>query len=238
MSRSSLLALPLLFFAPAGAAQELSGKQSIGVRFDFQPTSSNALIGTAEERRIVSASVQYGRVLITRPKFSLAYEGSVTPFFQERDPTLIGDRLIFNGTSRTESLPPQRVVSVDRRPFEASFSDPSDPAFIYPFFGTETHYAFEASPIGFRFNTPLFRRTQLTLGTSGGVIFSPRDLIVDQASKVNYSGSFGGGVEFAYQPRRAVRLEYVLRHISNGNTGYLNPGIDAGVFRVTLLRSR
>ena len=238
MSRSSLLALPLLFFTPAGAAQELSGKQSIGVRFDFQPTSSNALIGTAEERRIVSASVQYGRVLLARPRFSLAYEGSVTPLFQERDPTLIGYTVTQFGSTQKQFIPPQRVVAEDHRPigYVNSSSGPATP--IYGLYGTETHYAFEASPIGFRFNTPLFRRAQLTLGTSGGVIFSPQDLIVDQASKVNYSGTFGGGVEFAYQPRRAVRLEYVLRHISNGNTGYLNPGIDAGVFRVTLLRSR
>ena len=208
------------------------------MRFDFQPTSSSALIGTAEQRRISSASVQYGRVLVARPGFSLAYEGFVTPLFQERDPTLIGYTVTQFGSTEKQFIPPQRVVAEDHRPigYVVSGSGPASP--IYGLYGTETHYAFEASPIGFRFNTPLFRRTQLTLGTSGGVIFSPQDLIVDQASKVNYSGTFGGGVEFAYQPKRAVRLEYVLRHISNGNTGYLNPGIDAGVFRVTLLRSR
>ena len=230
---SPLFLLKLLF-----AAQASPGQQSIGVRLDFQPTSSSALIGTAEQRRISSASVQYGRVLVARPRFSLAYEGSVTPLFQERDPTLIGYTVTQFGSTQKQFIPPQRVVAEDHRPigYVNSSSGPATP--IYGLYGTETHYAFEASPIGFRFNTPLFRHAQLTLGTSGGVIFSPQDLIVDQASKVNYSGSFGGGVEFAYQPKRAVRLEYVLRHISNGNTGYLNPGIDAGVFRVTLLRSR
>jgi hypothetical protein len=69
-----------------------------------------------------------------------------------------------------------------------------------------------------------------------GVVLSGRDLPINDASKFNYLFSFGPGFEFFYRRNQAVRLEYLYRHMSNGNSAPANPGVDQGVIRLTLTR--
>ena len=57
---------------------------------------------------------------------------------------------------------------------------------------------------------------------------------VVEAAHCEYLFSFGPGLEFFADNKTSWRVEYIYRHMSNADEGDQNPGVDQGVFRVTL----
>jgi len=132
---------------------------------------------------------------------------------------------------------PQRVISVSHTPIGGECVSTCAP--IYPVYGKdEITYAVTVSPIGARAIFLPRHRVQPTFATNLGVVISSRDIPADNSALFNYQFSFGPGVQVFASRNTAVRLEYVYRHISNANMGTINPGIDQGVFQLTLSRYR
>jgi hypothetical protein len=228
-------------FGGSVLAQELSGRQSFGISSTFAPDSSHILIGDAEQRRIWTAGLEYSRRLWGNGSLRLDYEGSIAPFFQERDPTLAGETITATGSSvikiTTTSANGPRVVYVNNDPIGFASIGGGAPVPIYPIYGSTKTYAFAMSPIGARISGFSSHWLQPTFSTDLGMVFSSRNLPIDDSASFNYLFSFGPGVEIL-RGNGAIRLEYLYRHMSNGNAGYNNPGVDSGVFRLTLSRSR
>ena len=230
--------LSLCFLGAFGGsvlAQELSGRQSFGISSTFAPDSSHILIGDAEQRRVWTAGLEYSRRLWGNGSLRLDYEGSVAPFFQERDPTLVAEYAIINGNQVIAPASGLRVVYANNDPVGGGGFGNTIP--LYPIYGSTKTYAFAMSPIGARISGFSSHRLQPTFSTDLGMLFSSRNLPVDDSASFNYLFSFGPGVEIL-RDNGAIRLEYLYRHMSNGNAGYNNPGVDSGVFRLTLSRLR
>jgi opacity protein-like surface antigen len=216
-------------FASCAVSQELPARQSFGVNGSFAPDSSHILIGISEERRTWTTGLEYGRTLWGNQSIRLDYEGSITPFFQERDPTLIGFSITPGGPAFLP-VTPGRVVAVNRELGPGSN--------LYNVYSTTKTYAFAISPIGARISGFNSHKLQSTFSTDMGMVFSTRDLPIDDSSSFNFLFSFGPGFEYFYTPNNAVRLEYLYRHLSNANLGATNPGVDQGTFRLTLSHRR
>ncbi len=234
--RLLLLSLVLIHPAFGQSAKNLGGRQALGVSVSYAPTSSDLLLGIAEKRRTLSLGGEYSRRLWSSGNFFLEYAGSIEPFFRESDPTLVGTISV-----PIAGFPPviqhtasERVIRVSHAAIGESCGGSCVP--IYGLYGRENTYAFAASPIGGRFGLFQGKRLQPGFMANTGFVIASRDLPIDNAAGFNYQFSFGPGVEVYTAQRTAFRLEYVFRHISNADSGKYNPGIDQGVFRLSLYR--
>ena len=231
----AILALTLAscLMAAGQEGESAGGKQSLGVTSSYSPTSSHIFIGTAEQRRTFTAGIEYTRRLWEWNSARFDYAGEFSPLFRESDPTLVAGETMLAGSNVIIPISPTRVVEVSHAPIGCSCVSTCNP--IYPVYGhDETTFAVAVSPVGARVILARRHRLQPTFETGLGVVLSGRDLPVDNAASINYEFSFGPGVQVFASRSAAVRLEYVFRHISNANSGTLNPGIDQGVFRLTL----
>lgn len=144
---------------------------------------------------------------------------------------------MLDGSPQPVPIPTGRVLATGTGPIGyVSVGGPQIP--FYGTYSSEKSYAFAVSPLGARVNGFNSHRIQPTFSTDLGVVFSSRDLPIDNSAKFNYLVSFGPGIEFVYRPNESVRVEYLYRHMSNAGSGESNPGVDQGVFRLTLSRRR
>lgn len=109
---------------------------------------------------------------------------------------------------------------------------------VYSIYGRVATYAMAITPLGARAVFRPQHRFQPTFETDMGLVLSSRDIPLNSTADFNYQFSFGPGVQAFVSRNKAVRLEYVFRHISNAGSGKWNPGIDQGVFRLSLSRYR
>lgn len=213
------------------------GSQSFGASSSYSPTSGHILIGVAQKRRTFEAGFEYTHRLLEGDHARLDYLGEFNPLFRESDPTVVATEYALGNQEIVTPVNPTRVVYVIRSSLGGVCGYGPTCSYIYPVFGKdETTYAASIAPIGARAILLPKRRIQPTFETNLGVIFSSRDIPVDGATQFNYQFSFGPGVQVFATRKAAVRLEYVYRHISNADSGTVNPGIDQGVFRLTLSR--
>ena len=90
----------------------------------------------------------------------------------------------------------------------------------------KTHYGFGFSPVGVRM---LWRRNsnfRPYLMGKGGILRFHTHVLSPQASKLNFSAQFGGGLQAALTSRMDLSLGYTDFHFSNGDVAARNPGID------------
>jgi Lipid A 3-O-deacylase (PagL) len=91
-------------------------------------------------------------------------------------------------------------------------------------------YGFAWAPIGFKFHLGN-RRLSPFLAASCGMIYSqdPVPIAAPDATRLNFTFDFGGGLEWFASSRRAVYFGYKLHHISNAGRTSFNPGLDSQV---------
>lgn len=94
-------------------SQEAASRQSLGISSTFAPDSSHILIGTAERRRTWTAGIEYDRRIWGNGVLRLDYSGSITPLFQERDPTLVATYADIAGSRLILPSSGQRVIYVN-----------------------------------------------------------------------------------------------------------------------------
>jgi Lipid A 3-O-deacylase (PagL) len=233
----SLALVSVVSYVGPVTAQELSDRQSFSIDGTFAPDSSHIFIGVAQQRRTWTAGFEYARTIWAGQSARLDYEGSVSPFFQERDPTIVGAYATINGEITPIPVAIGRVIAPGSG-LLGYIQQFSPPVPFYGIYSSEKTYAFSASPVGARINGFQSHRLQPTFSVDLGFVLSARDLPIDDSAKFNYLFSFGPGFEFFYRPSDSFRLEYLYRHMSNAGSGDLNPGVDQGVFRLTLSHHR
>ena len=210
--------------------------QSYGFSTSYSKTSSHILIGDAERRRIWTLGAEYTHLLHQGQRFRLDYEGSLMPLFEETDPTVTGTIFTNGGQSIITPQTPVRVVAVYHGPVGVAVTGTNSSAPLYALFGRQDTYAAACAPLGVRISALPRWRVQPSMALDLGFVVSARDIPVDEADRFNYMFSLGPGVQFVTGPQASVRVEYIYRHVSNAGQGSQNPGVDQGVFRVTMSR--
>jgi hypothetical protein len=214
------------------------GTQSIGVSTSYSPDSSHIFIGLAEQRRTWTAGIEYTHLLSYGNKLRWDYEGSVTPLYAESDPVSIGMTATVAGTTYMTPEAPQRVTFVNHAPVGIAHALDGAVSPIYPVYSRQTTYAAGVAPLGARVTAFPRRALRLSFAVDLGFVVSPRDMPVDLSDQFNYMFAFGPGVELYTSQSSSVRLEYIYRHISNADEGFVNPGVDQGVVRLTVSQHR
>lgn len=205
---------------------------SLAITAAYSPTSSHILIGISEKRRIATGGIEYTRQLWRAHRSFLDYRVEADPFFRESDPTMVAEQFTIAGITSLMPIAPVRVVRETNTPV-GTVCPPC--AALYPVYGRdEVTYGGGASPLGIRTGRLVGSKLAITFEGDAGFIVGTRAIPVDGAEKWNYSFGFGPGLQLRFRGLSAIRVEYAFRHISNADTGTINPGVDQGVFRVSL----
>ncbi len=194
------------------------------------------LIGDATGRTIWTLGAEYTRLLHLAPRYRIDYEGSVMPLFEETDPTLTGTVFTYRGQNYYSTQNPVRLVATTHAPVGSALTTGGTFATLYATYGRQDTYAAAFTPMGARISAMPRWRVQPSFAIDLGFVLAARDIPVDGADQFNFMFSFGPGVQFYTSPQASLRVEYFFRHVSNGSLGDVNPGIDQGVFRLTISR--
>jgi len=214
----------------------VGGVQSIGYTSSYSKSSSHILIGEATGRTIWTLGAEYTHLLYIRSHYRLDYEGSLMPLFEETDPTLTGTVFTYGGQNFYSSQKPVRLVAITHVPVGSVLTPGGTYAPLYATTGRQDSYAAAVSPLGVRISAMPRWRVQPGFAIDMGFVLSARNIPVDDADKFNFMFGFGPGVQLYTSPQASLRMEYMYRHVSNGSLGDVNPGIDQGIFRLTISR--
>ncbi|NGP76476.1 acyloxyacyl hydrolase [Balneolaceae bacterium YR4-1] len=93
---------------------------------------------------------------------------------------------------------------------------------------------FGITPLGLRSNFFAGNKLQPFLDASGGMIVFNDPFPDIRGKKFNYTLGIGGGLEYLLNARSSLSFGYKYFHISNGERGQVNPGIDSSFFFLAL----
>jgi hypothetical protein len=88
------------------------------------------------------------------------------------------------------------------------------------------------SPVGFQLNFRRRERVQPFAQASGGFLYFGERVPDTRGAQFNFTGDFGGGVQWKTGARRAWTVGYRYQHVSNGYRAEVNPGFDSNIFYV------
>jgi hypothetical protein len=88
------------------------------------------------------------------------------------------------------------------------------------------------SPVGFQLNFRRRERVQPFAQASGGFLYFGERVPDTRGAQFNFTGDFGGGVQWKTGARRAWTVGYRYQHVSNGYRADVNPGFDSNLFYV------
>lgn len=93
---------------------------------------------------------------------------------------------------------------------------------------------FGLTPLGLRINFLQNRKLQPFFDTAGGLIVFNEPFPDFRGKKFNYTLGLGGGMELLLNSGSSLSLGYKYLHLSNGESGQVNPGVDSGFFFLAL----
>lgn len=106
--------------------------------------------------------------------------------------------------------------------------------FSYPEFKVgrprNTLYGFGLTPLGFQINFLSTKRIQPFLNSSGGMMILDEPFPDWRGEKFNFTFNMGAGLELMLSHSLSLSVGMRYHHVSNGDLGQVNPGIDSTVF--------
>jgi hypothetical protein len=97
-----------------------------------------------------------------------------------------------------------------------------------------TAYAFGAMPIGFVARVPATQRLDFQFRLSGGALYFSRVIPDPAGRRFNFVADAGAGLGYRVASDLALRGGVRFNHISNGNTGHVNPGMNSVMTEIGL----
>lgn len=88
-----------------------------------------------------------------------------------------------------------------------------------------------ANPFGLQLNLG-HKKLQPFVNSSAGFLYFTRQVPAPASSQFNFTFNFGGGVQLFTRSLRSFTIGYKYHHLSNAETGTINPGIDSNVIYV------
>lgn len=89
---------------------------------------------------------------------------------------------------------------------------------------------FGITPINLQTNFLNSKNIQPFLNTAVGLMFLEKPFPDIRGEKVNFTFSLGTGIEFMVARNASLTIGYKYLHLSNGELGEVNPGIDSSLF--------
>lgn len=86
------------------------------------------------------------------------------------------------------------------------------------------------SPLGFQYNWRRDRMVQPFLKSSTGFMYLDNPFPDDRGIKLNFVFEVGTGLEILLTDFSSLTLGYKYHHMSNGEIGQVNPGVDSNIF--------
>lgn len=99
-------------------------------------------------------------------------------------------------------------------------------------------YGFGATPAGIQGYLRANERISVFVSTSAGAAWFTRDMPVPDARQLNFLVDLGGGIRIARGSGSAFVAGAKFHHMSNGNMGRQNPGVDGNFVYAGLSRPR
>ncbi len=93
---------------------------------------------------------------------------------------------------------------------------------------------FGITPVGLQTNFFANRKIQPFLNTSVGLMFLEEPFPDSRGEKRNFTLSLGTGLEFVIAGNTNLSLGYKYLHLSNGDLGEVNPGIDSSLLYTSI----
>ncbi|MDZ7680376.1 MAG: acyloxyacyl hydrolase [Fodinibius sp.] len=93
-----------------------------------------------------------------------------------------------------------------------------------------TYTGLGISPIGFQINWGRSNSVQPFFKSSGGFMYFRQPFPDNRGVKFNFTLELGAGVEFILAEDLSFSIGYKYHHMSNGQFGQINPGVDSNVF--------
>jgi len=210
MIRASRMFLYWMLFvimtASAAHAQQSStlesGAKEWGVWAGYS-FSNPTLIGSTTNRQYANAGLRFGYVFATKGNVAFEYTLDVVPAAILIQPP--GDQ--FASETGNSGLAGKGRTAV---------------------------YGFGILPASFKFNFARRRVLQPFLAVSTGMVYSMQKIPIPitDATRVNFTFEFGGGVQWMTSSHKALILGYKFAHISNAFRTSVNPGVDANMLYV------
>jgi opacity protein-like surface antigen len=215
---------------------------AFGVFAAYSNDSSHMLLGTTDNRKLLSLGVSYSRRLVQNNVVIWRYDAEVLPVALESDPI---ETLTYNYTFTEPNAPlpaTETFTVTPGGPCRASSGSGSISGFYtYTYTGTcgrRWTIGEAVSPVGLRWNFRPRQAMQPFVDGHGGYMYSTRPIPVMEAGSFNFTFDIGAGVEFYRTRSQSMRAEYRFHHISNDDTAQVNPGIDSGLLQLTYSWSR
>lgn len=210
---------------------------TFGILAAYSADSSHMLLGSADNRRLLSFGGVYGRKLLLNRVVNWQYSAEVLPVALESDPVVVDKVSWTSPTTQTETG--TFIQAAPCVAYSGTFSG-TDPvtgttySYNYSFSCSRRWTVGEAiSPIGMQWNFMPHHKLQPFFVGHGGYMYSTQPIPVATAGSFNFTFDLGAGLELYRSRTQSVRAEFRYHHISNHDTAIDNPGIDNGLVQVT-----
>lgn len=110
--------------------------------------------------------------------------------------------------------------------FSANYHIPSSAHILK----TGQYSGFGLAPVGFQFNLRKDQPVQPFFKSSAGFMLFNERFPDERGTRFNFTLELGGGFEFIVFHDLSISLGYKYHHLSNGEFGEQNPGVDSNVF--------
>jgi hypothetical protein len=223
---------------PVPSGQFGSSPRSWSVFTEYSPNSSHIFLGDTNQREFIALGASFTQRLFQNRIWSLHYRAEIRPLMVESDPAI--NQVTFHVTGQDDE--------VDNLPRKIPVLNPINPLLMYqihvPYSATpltivETGrytrrwtYVGGLSPAGLQARFLPHSRIQPVFTLMTGFSVSARDIPMFDSSALNFTFSFGAGLDLFRTPIRAMRFEYRVQHLSNAYIGATNPGIDSQMIHV------
>lgn len=208
-------------------------KYDLGVFGEYSSTSSHMWLGYARKRKLAGLGGSLAWRLVNRHSFELAYLVEVRPLLMESDPMLVS---MTNPQLGAFTFNPPLVVVDPLNPVLFNVIEPGGDSVTYPWtanYSRRRTYTGGASPFGIKLNGFTHRRIQPEVTGIGGFLISPRDIPVENSSSFNFTFELGAGLQWYRTPTQSIQAEIRYHHLSNGDLGTANPGVDSVLWKAT-----
>lgn len=199
-----------------------------------EPTGIGSFHVYTSDRRLLQTLIGYSWTIHAWQHVKLSYHADLIPLTLVSDPAqqIVFDETDASGNTVHTKFVQRSAGKIRSRQGSLVAFDPAHPA--SPAFTTEftitplrlTTYGGGANPIALELHFRPRRRLQPFIFSSGGFLIFAHEEPLDRTSAFNFSYAFGGGVEIATRPQRAVIVGYKLLHFSNAQLGAMNPGVN------------
>ncbi len=98
-------------------------------------------------------------------------------------------------------------------------------------------YGFGITPLGARANFPLAHQARLSISFGAGGVYLTKAVPADQGTHFNFQFSLRPALTVPVSRYGKLWAGYQLLHVSNGYTGKINPGINAGLMMIGFQRA-